>query len=139
MPPVPVSFKYSGSTENCTDGDGRAEIPPLRSHDRSSYSFVLRLRLPLHPVLAPVAFRSDPVPLQPSGVPIEGPPRVACASRPRRKRVTLNDVTQKFFSVKLLLLCRLCRTPRSVSKYQYGVSTNWNEYARTNRPGWVSR
>src|SRR6185503_8545065 len=118
MPPVPVSFKYSGSTENCSDGDGRTDRLPFRSHDRSSYSFVFRFTLPLHPVFDPVALRSEPVVLHPSGVPVDGPPRVPCASRPRRYRVMFSDVTQKFFSVKLLLLCRLCRTPRSVSKYQ---------------------
>src|SRR5262245_20829892 len=124
IPLVPVSFRYSGSTENCTDGDGRAEMLPLTSHDRSSYSFVLRLTPPLQAVFDPRAFRSDADVLQPSGVRIDGPPRVPWASRPRRYRVTFSDVTQKFFNVKLLLLWRLCLTPRSVSKYQYGVSTN---------------
>src|SRR5262249_15992114 len=109
IPLVPVSFRYSGSTENCTDGAGRAEMLPVTSHERSSYSFVLRLTLPLQAVFDPVALLSDAVVLQPSGVPMDGPPRVNCESRPRRNRVTLRPATQKFFNVKLLLLCRLCR------------------------------
>src|SRR5580765_1650508 len=102
-------------------------MAPATSHDRSSYSLVLRLTLPLQAVFEPAALRSEPVVLHPSGVPIDGPPRVSCASNPRRYRVVFSEVTQKFFNVKLLLLWRLCLTPRSVSKYQYGVSTNWNE------------
>ena len=78
-------------------------------------------------MLAPVLLRSDVVQLQPSGVPIDGPPRVICASLPRRYRVTLSVPTQKFLKVTLLLLCRLYRTPRSVSKYQYGTTDPWNE------------
>src|SRR5262249_17648672 len=103
---------------------------PLTSHDRSSYSFVLRLTPPLQAVFEPRALRSEADVLQPSGVPIDGPPRVSCASSPRRYRVTFSGVTQELCNVKLLLLWRLCLTPRSVSKYQYGVSMNWNEYAR---------
>jgi hypothetical protein len=38
----------------------------------------------LQAVFDPVAFRSDPVVLLPRGVPIDGPPRVNCASSPRR-------------------------------------------------------
>jgi hypothetical protein len=76
MLPVPVSFKYSGCIENCTDGEGRAESVPLLVHERSSNSFLRSVVLSVQLVFDPVAFRSVAVTFAPSGVPVEGPPLV---------------------------------------------------------------
>ena len=46
-------------------------------------------------VLAPLLLRSDVDQFQPSGVPIDGPPRVICVSLPRRYRVRFKVPTQK--------------------------------------------
>src|SRR6476661_2034749 len=124
---VPFSSAYSGAIVNCSDGVGRAESESDVVSVWSPNSFERPVRLADQAVLAPVLLCREPVHIQPSGVPIDGPPRVICASLPRRYRVVLNVPTQKFLKVTLLFCCTLYRTPRSVSKYQYGTTVPWME------------
>ena len=109
---------YSGATENCSDGEGIALMEPLTVNARSPNSFVRRLALPFHRVVAPPLLRSDADTFVPSGVCMAGPPRVSCASWPRKYWLTLNDVDQKFRNVRFALPPSVGRTPRSASKYQ---------------------
>jgi hypothetical protein len=85
---------------------------------RSPNSFVRSDTFPFQRVVAPPLLRSEADTLDPSGVCMAGPPRVNCASWPRKYWFTLSDVDQKLRNVRFALPPSVWRTPRSLSKYQ---------------------